>query len=400
MDLNINNYNTQELLQIFDINIKTLNFNTLDINLLQKQLNKKIEKLKAINNNDFADNEVIENKTQLIDFFYKCFIKLTNEIKDNTNNVIQQDSHFLINHNENNKNEVFKSNVKGGIINPLTIKTLKKVININTRFRDNYNNTNSSDFIINLPYTLKKVLNLRVINYQLPYTVYTVSNKLGSNCFYVNDTLILLSNGSYDSESIVEEINFRMQENKLDITLEYINTSGKMLFTSNNDTNFTLNFNYFENTDMNYNLSNIVNKDQLTLGWLLGFRGNHINKKLKNYDNFNNIYKDFSSYESESIYDNMGNNYFLLSINDFQNNHDTMFISPFKYQSLADNNILAKISSNCCDNKYVQYPKRIYFGPTDINKFHIKIYDEFGRIIDVNNADLSIELECEILYDL
>ena len=61
---------------------------------------------------------------------------------------------------------------------------------------------------------------------------------------------------------------------------------------------------------------------------------------------------------------------------------------------------MAKLSSKCCDNKIIDYPKRIYFGPTDITKLYIKIYDEFGRIIDVNNADLSIELECEILYDL
>jgi hypothetical protein len=50
-------------------------------------------------------------------------------------------------------------------------------------------------------------------------------------------------------------------------------------------------------------------------------------------------------------------------------------------------------------NTYL-YPKRVYFGPTNINKLDIKIYDEYGRILDVNNGDLSIELECEILYDL
>ena len=50
--------------------------------------------------------------------------------------------------------------------------------------------------------------------------------------------------------------------------------------------------------------------------------------------------------------------------------------------------------------KILLCPKRVYFGPTNINKLHIKIYDEYGRILDVNNGDLSLELECEILYDL
>jgi len=30
----------------------------------------------------------------------------------------------------------------------------------------------------------------------------------------------------------------------------------------------------------------------------------------------------------------------------------------------------------------------------------IKIYDEFGRIVDINNADYSLTLELEIVYDL
>ena len=119
----------------------------------------------------------------------------------------------------------------------------------------------------------------------------------------------------------------------------------------------------------------------------------------------NNIlkkYEGLKSYEAESCYDGgVSNKYYLLSVNDFQNNHNTTFISAFKYQTLTDNNILCKMTNSMEDGiKTGLYPKRIYFGPTNINKLHIKIYDEFGRILDVNNADFSIELECEILYDL
>ena len=397
MDLNIDNYKNEELFNILDINIKSLQNNDLNYDFLYNKLQIKINNLKNIEIDEFS--EISENKAQLVDFFYQCFIKINKLIQEKQkNNVIVQDNHNIIKNNENKKEEYYPVNYKSGILNPLTIKTFKKIININTRFRDNYNNTSSTDFVINLPYTLKKVLSMQIINYQLPKTVYTISSKLGSNCFYVDDILILLSNGSYSSDVIVEEINYRLDENGCNVALDYNSITGKMTFSSKNNTAFTLNFNYFENSDMKYNLSNNINKEQLTLGWLLGFRGNHIDKKLKKYDNFNNIYKDHMTYESESIYDNIGNNYFLLSVNDYQNNHDTVFISPFKDQSLSDNNVLAKLSV-CCE-KSVQYPKRIYFGPTDINKLYIKIYDEFGRIIDVNNADLSIELECELLYDL
>ena len=93
-------------------------------------------------------------------------------------------------------------------------------------------------------------------------------------------------------------------------------------------------------------------------------------------------------------------NIFLIAINDFQNNHDSTFISPFQLQTIADNNILAKISTKCCDKCCVEQPERIYFGPTDIARLEIKIYDEFARIIDINNADYSLTLELEIVYDL
>jgi len=395
MDLNIDNYNNDELFNILDINIKSLENNDLNYDFLYNKLQTKIDDLKNIDINELS--EISENKAQLVDFFYQCFIKINKLIeKKQKNNVIVQDNHNIIKHNENKKEEYYPVNYKSGILNPLTIKTFKKIININTRFRDNYETTFSSDFVINLPDTLKKVLSMQVINYQLPNTVYTISNRLGSNSFFVNNKLLLLTNGSYDADGIVEEINFRLQECQCNVKIQYNNTNGKMNFMSLDDSSFNLNFDYFENLDMYYNLASNINKNHLTLGWLLGFRGNNVTKNGKN-----NIikYEACNYYEAESIYDNIGNNYFLLSINDYQNNNNTTFISPFKYQSLTDNNILSKISSGCCNNKII-YPKRIYFGPTNINKLHIKIYDEFGRIIDINNADLSIELECEILYDL
>ena len=325
MDLNIENYDTQDIFNILDININDLNNSTtkLDTNFVQQKLNKKIAVLKSLDNEeDNEDNSLTtENKAELIDFFYKCFIKISNVLKDREkNDVINQDNHYIIKHREAEKQEVFESRVKGGIVNPLTIKTYKTIININTRFRDNYNSTSSTDFVINLPYTLKKVLSMKLLNYQLPNTVYTISNKLGSNCFYVNDKQIMICNGSYDSDSIVEEINTRLEGNSVNIKLEYSPVSGRMFFTSTDDISFNLDFNFIKTDDMRYNLSNNINKDQLTLGWLLGFRGNYLDKGIKNEKNINNKYSGKIQYMSESIYDNVGNSYFLLSINDFLNN--------------------------------------------------------------------------------
>ena len=213
MDLNIENYSIDELFTILDINIKESN--DLNYDFLYNKLQTKISTLRSIDSNELG--EISENKALLVDFFYQCFIKLNNSIeKKQKNNVITQDNHNIIKHKESVKEEYYQVNYKSGTINPLTIKTFKNIINIDTRFRDNYENTTASDFTISLP--LKKVLSIQVVNYQLPYTVYSISKKSGSNCFYVNNTLIELTNGGYDEDSLVEEINTKLN------TLNTINT--------------------------------------------------------------------------------------------------------------------------------------------------------------------------------
>ena len=395
MDLNIENYSNEEIFKILNIDIdsKVLDKNAMSYDILYNKLQIKIDKLRNTDINELS--ELSENKAQLVDFFYQCFIKINKLLEDNQqNSVIVQDNHNIINHNESKKEEYYSVNYKSGTINPLTIKTYKTIIAIDTRFRDNYETTSPSDFIINLPTNLKKVLSMQVVNYQLPYTIYLVSKKSGSNSFYVNNNLIEITDGGYDELSLLQEINNKLPNH---IRILYNPISAK--FSFNSDISFSLNFDYFENNQMYYNLANNVTKNQLTLGWIMGFRNNSI---IRNGKNIIKKYEGLTSYEAENCYDRqVSNKYYLLSINDYQNNHNTVFISALKYQSLTDNNILCKMTNSKEDGmKTILYPKRVYFGPTNINKLHIKIYDEYGRILDVNYGDLSIELECEILYDL
>ena len=387
MDLNIENYSLDEICNILNIDVKVAG---LSQDLVYAKLQTKINQLRSTEN-----SEISENKAQLVDFFYQCYIKVTGLLeKKQKNTLIVQDDHNIIKHNEAKKEEYYQVNVKSGTINPLTIKTLKKVLNIDTRFRDNYESSSSTDFVINLPNAFKKVLSLQVVNYQLPYTIYSISKKTGSNSFYIDSSLIEIMDGGYDENSLVQEINSKLPS---DISLSYNSLSAKFIFTSG--ANFSLNFDYIENATMNYNLATNIDKNQLTLGWIMGFRNNKI---IKNGKQTVIKYEGSNTYISEYCYDGgLSNKYYLLSVNDYQNNHNNAFVSAFKYQTLTDNNILCKMTNSKEDGtKTILYPKRIYFGPTNINKLHIKIYDEYGRILDVNNGDLSIEIECEILYDL
>jgi hypothetical protein len=451
MDFNLDNYSVSELTTILQVPKKDIN-----ITILQNCLYSKIEQIK-----EAEREELPENKEYLIEFYTKAMFKLLKNIallntteKDSTlitgyENVVgntykpppenvntefigvqekllppliyapvaQENSSFIEKHVDHKTVNTFNSNLKQGIVNPLTRKSFKKILNINTKFRNNYTTTSSTNYSIDLPFTVKKVASMKIIASQFPEMVYTVSDKLGSNSFTVDSGIpggphiVTISNGSYSSESIVDAINAHTHMLLHNVKLSFDETTGLMTFTQPSGYKLTLNFNYVENSCPQ--LPSNIYKDQLTLGWLLGFRGNYIKpikstssqfaclNMVKNQADISFVYDlSQSSYTGESLFDPHGSRYFLISINDFQNNHTSSFISPFQYQSLADNNILAKISTDCCDKCCIEQPERIYFGPTDITKLHIIIYDEFGRIVDINNADYSLTLELQLIYDL
>jgi hypothetical protein len=326
------------------------------------------------------------------------------------NPVVQENSQFAVKHVDQGSVNTFNSHLKYGIVNPLTRKAFKKIVNINTRFRNNYTSTPSTNFSLFLPAPIKKVTSMKIADTQFPKMVYTFSSKLGSNSFILDSSNIDISNGSYTNTTIVKTINTAMLNAGANVTLSYNPNDGLMNFTHNTGADFSLNFNYDSITCPQ--LSSNINKDQLTLGWLLGFRGNYLSKisstqskneclnMVKDQTDIKNVYTGSSIYTGESIFDPHGSRYFLIAINDYQNNHNSIYISPFQYESLADANIIAKVSTECCETCSSHNPERIYFGPTDIAKLHITIYDEFGRIVDINNADYSLTIEMEILYDL
>ena len=60
-----------------------------------------------------------------------------------------------------------------------------KLLNINTRFRNNYYRTQSTDFIYHLPYNIKNIINLRLESMQIPFNFYSFSSKIGTNEFTI-----------------------------------------------------------------------------------------------------------------------------------------------------------------------------------------------------------------------
>jgi hypothetical protein len=115
-------------------------------------------------------------------------------------------------------------------------------------------------------------------------------------------------------------------------------------------------------------------------------------------------YKGNTNYTAEAIIEPATIRYIYLVIDDFNNNVNNNFISAFN-KHIFSPNILARISirgsyfSLMIESETSTEPRR-FFGPVDIQKLHIQVYDDHGRILDMNNSNFSFCLMVKMLYDL
>jgi hypothetical protein len=289
-------------------------------------------------------------------------------------------------------------------------------LNIDTRFRDNYYSTSSTNFHLDLPIKFSDITTLQLTAFEIPNSYYYISDKLGNNFFTITieDTgvseVFFIPNGNYTSAGIVNYLN------------HYISTTGPLggaagfkdlVFSENIDTgtgsggtgsgsaqmvvgiqngaslfNFTLNFQ--ANSSGEKDTSTPL---PLKFGWLIGFRSG--------------IYTSNSSYVSEAVVDLKGFKYMFLVVDDYNNNVNNSFYSAFN-SSILNKNILARISTQntgyfdtaAQNNLALVTTARQYFGPVDIQKLNVQLLDEYGRVVDLNNMDFSFCLTLQSIYDL
>ena len=84
-------------------------------------------------------------------------------------------------------------------------ETKIKYINIDSRFRDEYNYSNLANYYFTLPERINDVKTMTVCNIELPLSVFNISADLGNNYFRIfktgsaiDSSMIDVSYGSYD----------------------------------------------------------------------------------------------------------------------------------------------------------------------------------------------------------
>ncbi len=412
-DLNINNYRKQELIDMFELppnydkNIVEIKESKLRESIINNnEINQDI-KIKTINFLAEAKNILCEtvysevsNIKKSIDKFNSHNIYHTNydlkstKIEDKNEHMVQVRSEYPY---VTSKPQEFFS----GIINPLSRTSNKYFLNIDTRFRTDYYNSQSTNFNITLPTQFNDVLTMQLDSIELPLTFYNISKQYGNNFFTIDASgsseVISIPDGNYTFDGILTILNNSMTTlgglfSNILFTIDNTNSngSGRMIVglkTGSPLFNFTLNFqaNKFGIEDRNTPLP-------LKLGWIFGFR--------------NGIYVNNSVYISEGLVDLNTFRYLYLVIDDHNNNVSNNYFSAFT-NSVLNKNILARISLQADtytvllqNNLNIITSPRRYFGPVNIQNMNIQILDEYGRIVDLNNMDLSFCLSLQTSYDV
>lgn len=309
-----------------------------------------------------------------------------------------------------------------GIMNPLKTRVISKCLNIDTRFRDNATQTNSSDFLVNLPIRLQKVVSMQITAIEFPVSFYGISAKYGNNYFSISvnhqeveegdmfedSKIIIVPDGNYNANDFIDTINtlisgknpngtpldpssiFNYVVFRLDVSQTgsgtakvFIETTGNLAYT-------------IQQINVDFSLDINGNPDKTPITSKIGMNLGFLKRK----------YQGATSYISETLVEPATVRYIYLAIDDFNNNVNNHFISAFN-SSILSPNILARISIKGSyfslmmesDLNMTTEPRK-YFGPVDIQKMHIQVYDDHGRILDMNSANFSCCILFKMLYDL
>jgi hypothetical protein len=408
-DLNIDNYTKQELASLFELppnyddSILEIKESKLRENIMKNtEINKDTQiktvnflvKAKTILLNNYKQDKNPELQQKILDFYNTSYELKSTKLEDQEEHMVQvrPDKPYL---------SSYPSEFFPGVINPLKKRTIKKNLNIDTRFRENYFSSPSTNFNFALPINFDNVLQMQLTSIELPITYYNVSKQYGNNYFSVtantSTSVVNIPDGNYNCDGIVNIINIELTkmgglfaEVVFLLNINNISGSGQMMvgiIPGSTITSLSLNF----QADR-FGIDDRSTPLPLKFGWTLGFR--------------NGIYANNLNYVSEGVVDVTGPRYIYLVLDDHNNNVNNGFYSAFN-SSLLNNNILARISLQSkffdvqiTNNLNIVTNPREYFGPINIQNISIQLLDEYGRVLDINNMDYSFCLTLVTAYDI
>lgn len=289
-------------------------------------------------------------------------------------------------------------------VNPINRSFVYKNIHLNSKFRDDYYNTASTNFKYTFSETLEKIVSIKLASISIPNSWYLFSHERNNNRFYIEIKEdsgccemheIIIPDGNYDSSQLEAYLNgeyfyksktkTKLQYIKFSINKHSMKSSFEVLDDlSGDNTKFNISFVDKETDNLMF-----------TAGWILGFR--------------HGKYLNLNSYVlSEGLFDGGGDRYLYFCLKDYNKNVSNSNVVYFDDTTMR-NDVLAKVY--LVDGKFAinfdtgsddnsNFSKtREYFGPITFKKFDIQLLDQYGKQINLNNMDFSFSLEIKQQYN-
>jgi hypothetical protein len=424
LNTDIGSYHIDELFSLLDIQVEQ----SMTTSVLKNQIEAKCE--------EYIKHFEELKKPDLVTFFTNVKHQLLGYENDSTISTIQKT--LLSYENEyipfmNTKqvkpvqlNGMFEKNADTG--NPIYRKTVSKLLNIDSRFRENYALGTSSDFTIDLPYPIHNVIEMTLCDLELPCSHYPLNQEHENNYLWIKGTdtthnsyyfFLYVPEGNYYYQKALDYLNNELLDSIVFSMFNFVfdlesnntanigNGTGKVSFKKKANTQHN-----FETIELNFNAPPITNqfaskvassaldisfydkKSNIPLeqrfGWMLGYR--------------NPMYTSLLAYTSESILNILGPQYVFLIVDDYNKSNNVNFISASRYGMLPDN-IIARISLKGStftiqsQNDFSVYAEpRFYYGPVNISKLTIRLVDEHNRTLLMNDSDFSFTLRMTTVY--
>lgn len=320
-DSDVSNYTIEELMKISDI-----------VSLNEKEIVSKVDSLieKFKITKPVISDFFIEVKEKLLDAIIeyededdasKLKIRQPISVVDISQKpIVQQDIGVR---------DSYPVSIKQDVLNPNLKNTIKRFVNLDSRFRQYTGGVESSSsvYTLDLSDMLRDVLSVCLYSYQIPYCWYVINETNNIMWLLSNNRLlypIKISPGNYKASELVSELNNNLsvyitpaKRGIVDVSnVTYQSTNGKITFdlsgctlkspyNANNDNLSKIIFFDFDN-QYNTNQRSYLNN---TLGWILGFRIAELS--------------DLSTLivQSTAIVDLNGPKYLILAIDEYNQNH-------------------------------------------------------------------------------
>uniref|UniRef100_A0A6C0B569 Uncharacterized protein n=1 Tax=viral metagenome TaxID=1070528 RepID=A0A6C0B569_9ZZZZ len=255
-------------------------------------------------------------------------------------------------------------------------ESVSRIVNVDTRFRDNPTITGASACTIRLPRTYKNITSLRLSSIELPNTWYDFTANLENTNFTVSGVQCTISDGNYNSTTLAAAM-VSAAASTISLSIGFDSVTTKCTISASGA--FTMDF-----TPVLGNVCCITREANLRpfdtgLGSYLGFTSN--------------TYSGNSSYTSETLPNLYGNTYVLLSLEKYE------AIDHLSFNGTSTP-AFAKIVVSATKNSFVYSGvdtitnKVILAEPENVSVLKIKLTDCYGRVLQTfGNFSFTLEMQ-------